>query len=470
VSDTSARPDPGSFRDHRSRVFAAADTVYRGLDEVATKQLKDITERAFFRTAMERGEIVPTRWVDEAPAAIAVDDTRGFTGWLAHDRLPVVSYPYEWTFSMLRDAALLQLRLLTAALAEDVITKDASPYNVQFVGGRPTFIDVGSFEPYESGEPWYGYRQFCQLNLFPLLFQAYRDIPFQPLLRGSLDGITPAEARQILGGWKRRWKGLPVHVWLHARLEARLAGRDEDVKQNVRAAGFNKRLIEANATKLTALVGGLEWKASDSEWSSYSERAHYSDRDLAAKEDFVRRVAADVRPQQAWDVGANDGHFSRLVAEHAGYVLALDADHLVADLLYRRLHEEGNEKILPLVVNLADPSPALGWRARERGPLWDRSTPDLAVYLAVIHHLTITHHVPVPAFLDFVRDTTPRAVIEFPDHHDPMVQKLLRGKQAGLHGDYRLDEFERLVAERFEVLERQDLPSGTRTLFDLRRR
>jgi hypothetical protein len=442
------------------------DAVYRALDRSAADELRTVTAQSWFRAAVGGGQIIDSTWLDADP----VEGADGWAAWLEHPRLPVITYPYEWTFSMLREAALLQLRLLTAALGADSICKDATPYNVQFVGSRPVFIDVGSFEAYGGGEPWYGYRQFCQLFLFPLLIQAYKDLPFQPLLRGQLDGIGPIDARTLLQGWKHGWKGLFVHVWLHARLEARLAGSDTDIKETVRSAGFNKKLIEANVAKLTSLIDGLEWKQAESEWSSYSERAHYSDRDLGLKETFVRRVAADAQPAQAWDVGANDGHFSRIVAEHADHVLALDADHLVVDLLYRRLREEGNEQILPLFVNFADPSPALGWRARERTPLWERSRPDLVVYLAVIHHLAITHHVPVREVLDFAYDSSPRCVIEFPDRSDPMVQRLLRGKRAGLHADYSLDEFERLAKERFDIVAREPLPSGTRVLFDLRRR
>jgi hypothetical protein len=458
--------DAGSFRDHSSRVYLDADRVLRGLDPAAADELRHVTALPFFRAALDRGDVVATDWLDTPP----VDAEAQWSAWLRHERIPTISYPYEWTFSMLQDAARLQLRLLREALAADAILKDATPYNVQFVGSHPVFIDVGSFERYEAGEPWYGYRQFCQLFLFPLLFQAYKDLPFQPWLRGSLDGITPIEANQVLKGWKRHWKGLPIHVWLHARLEHRLAKSETDMKETVKAAGFNKKLIEANVTKLSALVDGLEWERSSSEWSTYTERGHYTDRDLALKEDFVRRVAAEVRPDAAWDVGANDGHFSRIIAEHADHVIALDQDQLVVDLLYRALRQEGDRKILPLLVNLADPSPSLGWRAQERSPLWARSRPDLVVYLAVIHHLTITHHVPLPAFLDMVHATSPHAVVEFPDRNDPMVERLLRGKRQGLHADYGLVEFEKLAGERFEVVQRQELPSGTRTLFELRRR
>ena len=458
--------DPGSFRDHSNRVYVGSHDVYRGMDATAASELRAVMQKPFFARDVQRSSIISTEWLDHAPAGV----TDEWDAWLQHSRIPVISYPYEWTFSMLRDAALLQLSLLTAMLADDVVSKDATPYNVQFVGSRPTFIDVGSFERYNPGDPWYGYRQFCQLYLFPLLFLAYKDIPFQPWLRGSLDGITPIEARQVLKGAKRGWRGLPTHVWIHARLEERLARRDTEVKEAARRAGFSKRLIEMNVAKLTSLVEGLEWHRAESEWSTYSERTHYSDRDLRAKEDFVRRVAEDAGPSEVWDVGANDGRFSRVVAEHADYVLALDADRLVVDLLYRDLRAESTAKILPLAFNLADPSPALGWRGIERSPLSTRSRPDLVLYLAVIHHLSITHHVPLRDFLDSVLAGAPRSVIEFPHREDPMVRLLLRDKRADLHPDYNLDNFDALVKERFDIVERLELPSGTRTMFDLRRR
>jgi hypothetical protein len=459
--------DPGSFRDPRNRVFVADNAVYRALDTTAADEVRAVLGSPFFDAARRRDAVVATEWCPVPPME---DDAQHWAAWLRHDRIPVISYPYEWTFSMLRDAALLQLRLLADALADGFVCKDATPYNVQFVGSHPTFIDIGSFEAYRPGDPWFGYRQFCQLYLYPLLLTAYRDLPFHPWLRGAVDGITPLEAQRLLGGWKRNWKGLATHVWLHARLERRLADSQDDVQQRVRSAGFSKKLIEANVSKLTRLIEGLSWGPDASEWSEYSDRAHYTDHALAAKEHFVSQVAADAAAHHVWDVGANDGRFSHLVARHADHVLAIDADHLVVDQLYRRLRDAGDRRILPLMVNLADPSPATGWQATERQPLWVRSQPDLVVYLAVVHHLAITHHVPLPAFLDAAAERSPRLVIEFPDRNDPMVQRLLAGKQEGLHADYDLENFEALVAERFEVVARESLPGGTRTLFDLRRR
>src|SRR5919108_6471437 len=177
---------------------------------------------------------------------------------LEHERIPFVSYPYEWTFAMLRDAALLQLELLRRALDEDLILKDSTPYNVQWRGARPVFVDVGSFERLREGEPWAGYRQFCTLVLYPLLLQAYKGVPFHPWLRGSLEGIEPGEMRRLLGFRDRFRRGVLSHVVLHARLEGRYS--DRDVKGELRQAGFHAELIRANARKLRKLVERLEWE------------------------------------------------------------------------------------------------------------------------------------------------------------------------------------------------------------------
>ena len=218
---------------------------------------------------------------------------------LRHERLPFVSYPYEWTFSMLKDAALLQLRVTREALAAGLALKDATPYNVQWRGARPVFIDVGSFERARPGEPWLGYRQFCMLFLYPLLLESYRGIPFQPWLRGSLEGIHPAEARSLLRGRDTLRGGVFKHVALHAKLERSHADGAKDVRKELRDAGFAKELIEANLKGLEKLVRGLEPPGGPTEWSDYGTTCSYSDEDTRAKEEFVRaavlRAAAVAR-------------------------------------------------------------------------------------------------------------------------------------------------------------------------------
>lgn len=454
------RPDPGSFRDPTSRVYLDQDRVVRGLSDESAAELRKITDMAWYQRAVSGGAIVDTTWLDVDPGVGGE-----WSAYVEHPRIPFISYPYEWPFEMLRDAARLQIELLLAGLDEGVMSKDASPYNVQFIGSRPTFIDVGSFELQREGEPWYGYRQFCQLFLYPLMFQAYKELPYQPWLRGAIDGITPDEARRVLSGRKKGRKGVLTHVELHARAQDRFADSDEDVKSELKNAGFQQAMIKANLEKLAKLLTQLEWRQAQSEWSSYSERSHYAAPELEHKAAFVRDVSSATRRKLAWDVGCNDGYFSRIAAEHASCVVALDADHLVVDQLYRTLRRERERRILPLVMNLADPSPGIGWRGRERLPFHDRGRPDLVLALAVVHHLALTNNVPLPDLVDLFADVTPELVVEFPTPDDPMVQRLLRGKREGIHADYRLDRFEAALGRRFAVRRRDELEGGTRVLY-----
>ena len=208
----SASYDPGSFRDPNSRVWREGARVLRGLDENAAASFGRLSETRFFAKALEAGDVVGTEVVEAA-----APDGCDWDLVLEHRAVPVVTYPHEWSFSMLQDAARLTLRLVREAIDEGFTTKDATPYNVQFVGPEPTFIDIGSFEPYRAGEPWWGYRQFCQMFLYPLMFTAYKDLPHQPWMRGAVDGITPEQARRVLQGRRHGRKGLTTHVWLHAR-------------------------------------------------------------------------------------------------------------------------------------------------------------------------------------------------------------------------------------------------------------
>jgi SAM-dependent methyltransferase len=436
--------------------------VLRALSPRGLAEWEALAASALFRQASAEGKLVATEQVDDGlPAELA----GGFAAVLAHERVPFVSYPYEWPFGMLRDAALLQLELLRAALAEDLVLKDATPYNVQWRGARPMFVDVGSFERLRPGEPWAGYRQFCMLFLYPLLLQAYRGVPFQPWLRGSLDGITPQEARRLLTLRDRVRRGVLTHVVLHSRLEARYATRRKDVKGELRAAGFHKGLIEANVRGLERLVRRLAWEPETSGWTTYPAEAPYSEADAATKEAFVGEAAGARRRGLLWDLGANDGRYTRIAAAAAEYTVALDADAGVVELLYRRLREEGNEGVLPLVADVVDPSPGLGWLGRERLPLADRGRPDLVLCLALLHHVSLSHNVPLPSFLDWLAGLGAEIVVELPTRDDPKVRELLDRKGARANPDYETDAFEQALGERFQVERREALPSGTRILY-----
>jgi hypothetical protein len=463
-----ARVEPGSFRDRDSRVVVAPDAVYRALSGTGADDWRALASSPLLERLTGEGTLIGTEEVGpgalgDAAAEVLPEAPEMF---LRHERIPFVSYPYEWTFGMLRDAALLTLDLELAALDDGLTLKDATPYNVQFRGSAPVFIDVGSFERLREGEPWAGYRQFCMLFLYPLLLQAYKDIPFQPWLRGSIDGITPSEAARFFSFRDRLRRGVLTHVALHARLERRYEDREGgEIKEELKKANFKTELIKANVQRLRKLVAKLSWKAGDTAWTNYRQECTYSDADAERKADFVRQAAASTSPGLTWDMGCNDGAYSRIAAEHSDHVVAFDYDHATVEALYRALRAEDEGRILPLVANLADPSPGLGWRGLERRPLEQRGTPDLVLALALIHHVSITANVPIAEFLDWLRELDAPLVIEFPKRDDPMVRRLLSGKREGSNADYELETFERLLGERFDVERSEPLPSGARVLY-----
>jgi hypothetical protein len=462
-TSSAAGLEPGSFRDPESRVFYADGEVLRALSPDGLSDFEALAESGL----LEDERVVRTDRVEDAQAlrGLLVHEPAAV---LRHERIPFVSYPYEWTFSMLKDAALLQLDLLLAAMGHDLVLKDSTPYNVQFRGARPVFVDIGSFERLREGEPWVGYRQFCMLYLYPLLLQSLKDVPFHPWLRGAIDGITPAQMRALLSARDRFRRGLFTNVFLHARLEKRYADRPQEVKREVKRVGLKKEILVANVRKMRKLVSRLDWSPPEGVWTAYGERNTYTDADAARKDEFVRAVATSREWGLVWDIGANNGRYSRIAAEGARTVVAVDADQGPVELLYRDLREEGDERILTLTMNLADPSPGLGWRGLERRALPDRGKPDLVLALALIHHVAISANVPVREFVDWLAGLGSALVIEFPTREDPMVQKLLAPKRDGLHPDYELGFFERCLGEAFEVERTERLESGTRILYHAR--
>lgn len=463
AESSGGRRDPGSFRDPTSQVFLSGDEVMRGLDQRGLDDYEAVAASEFFPALLAEGAVVGTERVTTPVAGL-----ERWAGVLRHERVPVISYPYEWPFEMLRDAALLQLDVSARALAEGFVTKDATSYNVQFDGTRPVFIDVGSFQPLRRGETWYGYRQFCELFLNPLILQSVVGVEFHPWLRGSLDGIPPSSLAPLLRGRRRFDRRLLVHVRLHARAEARYADadRERDIGGELRQAGLGPKVLAGQIDNLRRTVTGLRWKAQRSTWSDYAERGHYSDADLSAKDAFVATVVKADRPPLVLDLGANDGRFSLLARQNgAGRVVAVDSDHLVIDRLYRHLRDQGEERVLPLVMDLADPSTGLGWQGRERRAFTERVRPDLVLCLAVVHHLALTDTVPFELIVGMLSDFGSPLIVEFPHRDDPMVERLLARKRSGLFDHYDRDLWEEALARRFEIRRQETGPSGRRTLY-----
>ncbi|CAN5858133.1 nodulation protein NoeA [soil metagenome] len=457
--------EPASFRDPDSAVFHADGQVLRGLSAAGARDGNRLVATQCCHRLVEEGRLVAT----EVHDADAPPSPRGHP-WslvLRHERVPVISYPFEWPFAMLREAAVCHLEVLLAALDEGMSTKDGTAYNVAFRGTRPVFIDLGSFEP--TSGPWPGYRQFCQTFLFPLLIQAHLRIPYQGLLRGHVDGLEPAHVRGMFGGLRRLRRGVFLHVLLQSAAERRVTTSTEKMKRELGGAGFSSELAKATVTKLLKLVRRLEVKRSRSVWSDYRATCSYTDDDAAANAAFVeaaleeRATAGDLRC--VLDLGANDGAYSVLAARYSEQVVAVDGDEMVIDQLFRRLQADGITNVLPLVMDLADPSPGLGWRHRERAPFLARVRPEVVLSLALVHHLAISANIPLPEMVDWLRSFDARLVVEFVHPDDPMVERLLANKPAGLFDDYRTESFEELLAARFAIARRELLPGGTRSLY-----
>jgi len=466
MSSTEATVNAGSFRDRDGRVYHYQGRVFRGLSATALDNFLQLQEQSFYKKLLGDRKVIGTRLLvaDENP--LPADIRADWAGFVEHDVVPVISYAYEWTFSMLKVAAGLQLHLVERAVSNGFSLKDATPYNIQFVDGKPVFIDIPSFKPMQAGEPWAGYRQFCEMFLFPLLLQAYKQCNFQPFMRASINGIDVQTASALFGFRDRFRKGVFSHVWLQSKLDRRFGGSSENVRAELKSAGFNKELILVNVRKLQKLVARLEWQATGSEWGDYTEFHNYSETDHTLKEGFIHDAVTAEAPHTVWDIGCNTGQFSRIAAELSTQVIAMDIDHVAVERLYRDEDRAGN--ILPLLQNVADPSPNWGWRNRERSDLQSRCRPDLVLCLALIHHVVISANIPLDEFIDWLASLTDALVIEYVSRKDDKVQTLLRNKQ-DKYQDYSRSRLEDALRRHFRIVKEQALESGNRYLYYCRK-
>jgi SAM-dependent methyltransferase len=460
-----ARRDPGSFRDPSGFVYSRDGVLLRQINAAFATDWDDLVASGLLTTLQERGLLVGH---DPAPidAAAAPEMAHAV---IRPERIDFISYPYEWSFGMLRDAALLTLDAQALAFEQGFTLRDATAYNVQFRRGRPVLIDTLSFERAEEGAPWIAYRQFCEHFLAPLALMAHRDVRLGLMLRDFIDGIPLDLAARLLPG-RTRWNlGLGPHIHAHARAQARFADRGDEAAAATRRTSVSPLKQRALIDSLQRTIRKLDWTPEGTEWADYAENTSYGDDATMVKDDLVRRFLDAAGGEVVWDIGANTGRFSRIAADLGRHVVAWDVDPAATERHYRLIRRDGTESIVPLVLDLANPSPGLGWGGEERRTLEERSNADVVLALALVHHLAIGRNVPLDRIASYFARLAPGLVIEFVPKEDPMVRKLLATRE-DVFADYTLDGFRTAFGTVFDIAEDAPVTGTARVLFRMSRR
>ena len=459
--------EPGSFKDADGRVFYAGDKVYRSLSEAAAERMRALEADGRLAALVEAGLVVPSRLVGAANVGLDPAEVGGTV--VEHARVGIITYPFEWPFALLRDAALVTLDVIERCLAFDFTLKDATPYNIALYQGRPVLIDLLSIERYETGAPWVGYAQFCREFLFPLLLAAHKGVAFHELFRGSLNGISLEVADGLFSLADALKPGVLKHVKLQAKLQRSFRKSEFDAKRSFRESRFGKQLIVANLNALRNVLAKLAPHDRDTAWIDYTDTHSYSTDEEAVKRAFVEAMLEAVAPVRVVDLGCNTGEYSRLAAKTARDVVALDSDTACIDGLYRACRRDGIVNIVPVVADLLNPSPAMGWMLAERASLFGRIRADAFLALALVHHIAIGGNVPLPAIVAALAELAPAGVVEWVDKSDPMVETLLRNRK-DVFNHYRWDDFRQALEARFEIVETAEIGGGRRRLCWVRAR
>jgi ribosomal protein L11 methylase PrmA len=454
--------DPGSFRDPKGHVFSRGEEIFRTVHAGGAAGYERARDNGLIQALQTRGWLIPTEEIDRVTAHSIGLQAKHV---LRHPRLPFISYPYEWSFAALKDAAVLHLEVILACLEREVSLSDASAYNVQFEGYRPLFIDVLSLQPYSEGEAWLGYRQFCEQFLNPLLLTALFGIAHHAWYRGSLEGIATADLARLLGiRHHLNWR-LLSHVVLQAGMQRRSTANPDRSSAAARKVRLSRGGYRAIVTQLRDWIADMRPAGeTKTTWSDYAGANTYADGEYADKRAAVAAFCQRVKPGMLWDVGCNTGDFAATALQSgARFVVGFDADHGALEKAYARAKAE-RLAFLPLYQDLASPSPSQGWSERERRGMAERRCADALLALAIIHHLAIGRNVPLPDVVRWLVGLAPNGIIEFVPKSDPTVQTMLAVRQDIFDG-YTEEAFTSALRSQASVVECQKISSTGRKIF-----
>jgi len=381
------------------------------------------------------------------------------------EKIPFISYPYEWCFSQLKQAALTTLEIQKTAQDYEMILKDCSSFNIQFHKGKTILIDTLSFEKYEDGQIWKGYRQFCQHFLAPLALMSKKDIRLNQLLRIYIDGIPLDLTSKILPLRTRSSFSLLTHIHAHAKSQKHF----EDKKiEKIKERKLGRRSLLGIIESLHSGVKKLNWEPQGTEWSNYYSDTNYSERGFAQKKKIIENFFEKTEANTVWDLGANVGIFSRISSDRGINTISFDIDPAAVEKNFLDSMKKNETKILPLLLDLTNPSPDIGWENQERWSIINRGPADVVLALALIHHLVISNNLPLEKIAWFFKKICNYLIIEFVPKLDSQVERLLVSRE-DIFDDYTKENFELEFKKYFAIQEFQQLEDSGRILYIMKK-
>ena len=453
----------GSFRDPSGFMFKHEGKLYRQVNQKYSKEYDLLMGSGLYEQLSKSRTLVAHKEVDLQLAPIPETAYRV----IEPEVVDFISYPYEWCFNQLQDAAVLTLAIARRALEFGMSLKDASAYNIQFQNGRPVFIDTLSFEKYEEGAPWVAYKQFCQHFLAPLALMAKKDIRLAQMMRFHIDGIPLDLTSKLLPASTKLNFGLATHIHIHAQSQKRYA--DKEVSQEEVKARMSKTAMVGLLDSLLSTVRGLYVKTIQTEWTDYYQDNNYTKKSFEAKRQLVKTYLEKANPKQVWDLGGNTGEFSRAASDLGIPTVCFDIDPGAVQQNYDLVKKNKEKFMLPLRMDLTNPSPDLGWHNAERESMQARGPVDLVMALALIHHLAISNNVPLVDVADYFADLGKYLIVEFVPKSDSQVKRLLASR-LDIFPDYTLEGFRQAFEHHYLLIDETPIDACERTVFLMKRK
>jgi hypothetical protein len=448
-----------SFRDPSGFVFKENNKIFRQINNSYRRNYDHLVSSGLLKKLFDENLLIYHKEIK--------DNTTDSSTYKIIEplKIPFITFPYEWSFSALYDAALLTLKIQEIALEYGMSLKDASAYNIQFFQGKPILIDTLSFEIYEEEKPWIAYKQFCQHFLAPLALMSYKDLRFGTLSQIYLDGIPLDLVSNLLPFKTKLNLGLAAHIHLHAKSQ-----KDAANSPKARTSyHLNQNQFKGILASLESTVRSLKIPKQETVWQDYYHNTNYTDRAFKYKKDIVTKWIKLVKPKSVWDSGANDGTFGQISSGQKINTIATDFDPQAIDKCYLDSQKQNNNFILPLIIDLVNPSPSIGWQNKERPSFLDRSQFDLTLCLALIHHLAISNNLPLGLIAEFYQTKTKFLIIEFVPKKDSNAQRLLKNRE-DIFDYYDQANFEKEFSKFFKIKYQLPVKNSLRYIYLMERK